>query len=172
MIQADPNNYRGITLLSCIGKVFTALLNQRLTRFLDAIGAIGDEQAGFRQGYSTIDHVFTLHSILDMYINTGQRVYCAFIDYRKAFDFVDRVSLWKKMLSLGINGSLLKVIYNLYYGAKSCVKSNGKMSEYFHCNVGVRQGENLSPLLFAIFLNDLNISSADNIGASVIWPMR
>ena len=48
----------------------------------------------------------------------------------------------------------MSVIFNLYHHAKSCVRANGKMSDYFTCNVGVRQGENLSPLLFAIYLND------------------
>ena len=93
-----------------------------------------------------------------MYINKRKRVYCAFIYYRKAFDFIDRCSLWSKMIAMGINGRLLNVIRNLYKNAKSCVKNDGKMSQYFQCNVGVRQGENLSPLLFAIFLNDFEYS--------------
>ena len=154
----DPDNYRGITLLSCVGKLFTALLNQRLTDYMDAVGGIGDEQAGFRHGYSTMDHIFTLYSILQVYMNKGKRVYCAFIDYKKAFDFVDRVSLWKKMLSIGINGKLLNVIHSLYNSAKSCVRNCDVVSDYFSCNVGVRQGENLSPMLFAIFLNDFEFS--------------
>ena len=54
----------------------------------------------------------------------------------------------------GINGKLMSVILNLYHHAKSCDKANGKMSDYFTCNVSVRQGEHLSPLLFAIYLND------------------
>ena len=154
----DPDNYRGITLLSCIGKLFTAVLNERLTSYVDAIGIMGDEQAGFRQEFSTIDHIFTLHAIIEYYFKKKKKLYCAFIDYRKAFDFVDRASLWSKLLSSGINGKILRVIHNLYNGAKSCVKLKGKLSEYFNCNVGVRQGENLSPLLFAIFLNDFEYS--------------
>ena len=54
----DPDNYRGITLLSCIGKLFTAAVNYRLTNYLEQSGAIGDEQAGFRAGFSTTDHIF------------------------------------------------------------------------------------------------------------------
>ena len=154
----NPDNYRGITLLSCIGKLFTAVINSRLTKYLDAVGCIGEEQAGFRQGYSTIDHIFTLHAIIDMYLSKNKKLFCAFIDYRKAFDFVDRCSLWSKLIAVGINVKLLSVIRNLYCKAKSCVKSNGKLSDYFNCNIGVRQGENLSPLLFAIFLNDFEFS--------------
>ena len=63
---SDPDNYRGITLLSCLGKLFTALINARLSNFLHASGTIGDEQAGFRAGHSTLDHVFTLHSIINI----------------------------------------------------------------------------------------------------------
>ena len=101
-----------------------------------------------------MDHVFVLNSIIDIYLQKRKRVYCAFIDYKKAFDLVDRSSLWSKLISHGINGKLMSVIFNLYHHAKSCVRANGKMSDYFTCNVGVRQGENLSPLLFAIYLND------------------
>ena len=154
----DPDNYRGITLLSCVGKLFSALLNERITRYLDAVGGIGDEQAGFRQGHSTVDHIFALHAILSIYLSAGKRVYCAFIDYKKAFDFVDRVSLWNKLLSSGVNGKLLVVIHIMYLNAKSCVKVDDKISDFFNCNVGVRQGENLSPLLFSIFLNDFEFS--------------
>ena len=63
-----------------------------------------------------------------------------------------------KLISSDINGNILKVIYNLYDGDNSCVKMNGKLSDYFKCKIGVRQGENLSPLLFAIFLNDFEYS--------------
>ena len=74
--------------------------------------------------------------------------YYAFIDYRKAFDFIERVSLWDKMIAMGINGNILHVIYHLYHKVKSCVRVNGNLSYYFSCNDGVRQGENLSPLFF------------------------
>ena len=93
-----------------------------------------------------------------MYLSKNKKLFCAFIDYRKAFDFVDRCSVWSKLIAVGINGKLLSVIRYLYCKAKSCVKSNGKLSDYFNCNIGVRQGENLSPLLFAIFLNDFEFS--------------
>lgn len=151
----DPDNYRGITLLSCIGKLFTSLLNKRLTNYVEAANIIGQEQAGFREGFSTNDHIFVLHSILDLYLHKRKRVYCAFVDYKKAFDLVDRSSLWTKLISCGINGKVFTAIHNLYDNAKSCVKLDGNvLSQHFVCNIGVRQGDNLSPLLFAIYLND------------------
>ena len=81
-------------------------------------------------------------------------MYCAFVDYSKAFDMVDRTALWSKMLADGINGKILTLIYNLYAKAKSCVRYNNQLSDFFSCNIGVRQGENLSPILFSIYLND------------------
>ena len=153
----DPDNYRGITLLSCIGKLFTSIINSRLSQYIEALGILGDEQAGFREGYSTIDHVFTLHAIIDLYLHKRKRVYCAFIDYKKAFDLIDRSSLWGKLISSGINGKIVTVIYNMYANAKSCIKNGHETSDFFNCNIGVRQGENLSPLLFAMYLNDFEL---------------
>jgi hypothetical protein len=150
----DPGNYRGITLLSCVGKLFTACLNSRLSLYLESAGILGDEQAGFRDGFCTLDHIFVLNSLVELYLCRGKRIYCAFIDYKKAFDLVDRSNLWAKLISCGINGNVIKVVYNMYDQAKSCVKVGNTISNFFDCNVGVRQGENLSPLLFAVYLND------------------
>jgi len=149
----DPDNYRGITLLSCTSKLFTACLNHRLSKYVED-NILGEEQAGFREGYSTIDHIFVLQLVIELYQSVHKRVYCAFIDYRKAFDYVSRPLLWQKLLSYDINGKFLKVIQNLYSKAKSCIKKENLFSDYFLCNIGVRQGDNLSPLLFALFIND------------------
>ena len=91
---------------------------------------------------------------MDLYLEQ-KKLYCVFIDYRKAFDSVWRNGLWVKCLRAGINGKIIKVIRNMYNNIKSCVTCDGTLSEYFECNIGVRQGENLSPLLFALYVNDL-----------------
>ena len=150
----DPNNYRGISLLSVIGKLFTSCLNHRLSLYVENVGLLGEEQAGFRPGYSTTDHIFVLNSLVQLYLQNNKRLYCCFIDYAKAFDTIDRTSLWSKLIGSEVNGNVIRVIYNLYENAKSCIKKGGKLSQFFKCDVGVRQGENLSPLLFAIYLND------------------
>ena len=106
----DPNNYRGITLLSCLGKLFTSCLNTRITNFMYANEKVGYEQTGFRPEFSTIDHIFTLHAIIEYYKSKNSRVYYAFVDYRKAFDLVERSSLWIKMLKEGVNGKILAII--------------------------------------------------------------
>ena len=91
----------------------------------------------------------TLHAIMDMYFSEHKKLFWAFIDYRKAFVFVD---VWSKLIAVGINRKLLSFIHNLYCKAKSCVKSNDKL--IISTVIWVKQGENLS-LLFAIFLDGL-----------------
>ena len=100
--DTDPDNYRGITLLSCLGKLFTSILNKRISQFLQNDRLLGEEQAGFRAGYSTSDHIFVMKALIDIYLQKKKRLYCAFIDYKKAFDLVDRTALWCKMLKSGI----------------------------------------------------------------------
>ena len=151
----DPNNYRGITILSCFGKLFTSALNARLNAYVEKNKLLGKEQVGFRAGCSTVDHLFTLHSIVEIILYKAKRLYCAFLDYEKAFDKIDRAFLWQKLLANNINGKILNVIKNMYLNAKSCVRVDNETSDFFQASTGVRQGENLSPLLFALFLNDL-----------------
>jgi hypothetical protein len=151
----DPDNYRGITLISCLCKLFTGIINKRLNKFLENQNILGEEQAGFREGYSTVDHIFTMQSIINLYLCKRKRIYCAFIDYQKAFDSINRIALWKKLISLNIKGNVLRVIYDMYSNAKSCVRIDNADSEYFSSSVGIRQGDNLSPLLFCIYLNDM-----------------
>ena len=153
----DPDNYRGITLLSCLGKLFTSAVNNRLNKYADRVNLINENQAGFRKKYSTTDHIFLLKNVIDLHLKQkkGKKLFCAFIDYRKAFDYVWRSALWYKLKKAGIKGKLFNIIINMYNNIKSCVTINSECSDYFASTAGVRQGENLSPFLFAIFLNDL-----------------
>ena len=151
----DTNNYRGITLLSCMGKLFTSILNDRLRQYSEANQIINETQAGFRQQYSTLDHIFLLKCIIDLFKWKKRKLFCLFIDYKKAFDMIWREGLWYKLVRDNVNGKLLNVIHSMYRNIKSCVMMNQQMSDTFTCGMGVRQGENLSPLLFAFYVNDL-----------------
>ena len=91
----NVDNYRPITLLSCLGKLFTAVLNNRLNTFLEDLDILKENQAGFRQAYSTSDHIFALNSIIELLRHQKQKIYCTFIDFSKAFDSVWRVGLAK-----------------------------------------------------------------------------
>jgi hypothetical protein len=77
------------------------------------------------------------------------------VDFQKAFDMISRAYLWQKLLDNKINGKLFVIIHNMYPGIKSCISVNSLHSQFFPCNIGVRQGENLSPILFSLYLNDL-----------------
>ena len=155
----DPSNYRGISLINNVCKIFTSLLSKRITSYSDSIELLGFEQAGFRKDFSTNDHIFSLHVLITLYTKViKKKLYCCYIDYRKAFDSVPRVHLWYKFLKYGVNGKILNVIKNLYKEAKSAIKLNNPNCHgmfFFGCDIGVRQGDNLSPLLFALYLNDL-----------------
>ena len=152
---SDVNNYRGITLLSCLGKLFTSILNERLTMYSDTMNIINETQAGFRHDYSTLDHIFLLKCVIDLFKWRKKKLFCLFVDYKKAFDLVHRDGLWFKLVKENVNGKILNVIRNMYSNIRSCVLLNQEISENFICNIGVRQRENLSPLLFAFYVNDI-----------------
>lgn len=157
----DCNNYRGITLLSCMGKLFTSILNERLKDYSETFAVINENQAGFRAGYSTLDHMFVLKCIIDLYKWKKKKLFCLFVDYSKAFDMVWREGLWCKLVKSNITGKILNVIKSMYENIKSCVMLKQELSDTFLCNVGVRQGENLSPMLFAYYVNDIEEALLD-----------
>ena len=100
-------------LLSCMGKLFTSVLNERLSRYSDAMNIINATQAGFRNGYCTLDHIFLLKCVIDLFSWRKKRLFCLFVDYRKAFDMVWRVGLWHKLVKENVNGKILNVIRNM-----------------------------------------------------------
>ena len=117
---------------------------------------IYESQAGFRKGYSTIDHIFVLKMLIDYYMcSRKKKLFCAFVDFEKAFDKVWRDGLWHKMLTNNITCKMWTLIKNMYQGIKSRIVHDNEISAYFMCNNGLRQGENLSPFLFSLYLNDV-----------------
>jgi len=153
--KKDPANYRGITLLSCIGKMFTSILNARLSQFISDNDILLENQTGFRHGYSTMDHCFLIKHLIEICKLNKKKLYCAFVDFKQAFDRVWRQGLWFKLKNIGVSGKFYDIVLNMYQNIKSCVMVNGKMGDYFVTNLGVRQGENLSPIFFSLYLNDL-----------------
>ena len=108
----NPDNYRGISLLSVVSKVFTAILNKRLYTWAEHEQKISKEQAGFRKGYSTVDHIFTLTSMITKKLNSkrGGKVYVAFVDYKKAFDTVNREALWDVLQKLKTSSKMIRIL--------------------------------------------------------------
>lgn len=157
-----PQNYRGITLLSCTGKLFTSVLNKRLTLWAEEHAYYGKAQAGFRAGFSTTDHIFVLHALVNIFINNKKKLYAAFVDFQKAFDYVDHDALWVKLIRLKISSKMLRVLRNMYETVRSCVRTTEGLSDTFLCKIGVRQGESLSPFLLSMFICDMEQELARN----------
>ena len=153
-----PLNYRGISLLSAVSKLYTSTLNTRLSKFSEENDLIVDEQNGFRKDRSCLDHIFVLHNILRIRKQLNSHTFCAFIDFKKAFDLVNRDFLLHKLQQLGIDGNFYFSIKSLYTHTRSRVQVNDKMTEWFSVDQGVRQGDSLSPTLFSLYLNDLAIA--------------
>ena len=158
--KEEASNYRGITLLSTVGKLFTRILNGRLNDWAEEYNAYVEAQAGFRKSMGTVDNIFILNSLITRTLNNNKQLYCAFIDFTKAFDFVVRDILWFKLLKKGVRGSMLDIIKSMYNTVKTRVRHNGCLGEPFTSNIGVRQGECLSSFLFSMYLNDLEAELA------------
>jgi hypothetical protein len=150
-----PLQYRGITLLSTIYKLFSSVLNNRIVHACTTYDLLVDEQNGFRSKRACIDHLFVLNSIIRNRKKRNLSTLTCFIDFEKAFDRIDRNLLFAKLKKLGLNGNMLNCIKAIYSHCKCMVNINGHLTESFDSHFGVRQGDNLSPTLFNLFINDL-----------------
>ena len=163
--RLNPDNYRGITLLSVLGKLFTRVLNNRLESWAENYRIYVEAQNGFRKGRGTVDSIFILHNVINEFMENGNKLYTCFIDFSKAFDYVVHDNLWYKLLKIGIRGKIFNILHSMYENIKTRVFCDGVKSEPFYCQLGVRQGECLSPFLFAMYINDLEMYlSANNSG--------
>lgn len=163
----NPYNYRGITLLSHISELFTSILNKRLLLWSEENNVVSDTQFGFKPGSGTRDAIFVLHSLISKTLNDKERLYCCFVDFKKAFDSIQHNKLWHKLVKAGINGKLFNIIRSMYNVIRSCVKLNGQFSEYFPLQSGLIQGDALSPMLFLLFINDLENELLSNCCQSI-----
>ena len=163
----DPNNYRGITLISCFAKLFTSVLNKRLETWSKENDNSSDAQFGFKANHSTIDAVFILKFLIDQQLQTKKKLYCAFIDLKKAFDSVSRLSLWYKLIKCGIDGKVFDIIRSMYANIKLRVKCLNSLSDLYSCDVGLLQGEIMSPFLFSLFINDIEAHLQENINDGI-----
>lgn len=152
----DPSNYRGITLSSCLGKLFCSILNNRLNNFIRQNNILGPEQLGFVAGNRTSDAIYILHSLIEKYCKLqNQKLYVCFIDFEKAFDKVSRTLLLNKLHNIGLKGKFLNILTSIYSEDKACLKLNNSLTDLYPVNIGVKQGCVLSPTLFNLFLSDL-----------------
>ena len=166
--KKNPANYRGITLTSTMGKLFTYVLNQRFTAWAEELNFLSNAQFAYRTGYSTRDAIFLLNSILSHALLTSD-IHIAFIDFTKAFDGISRDALFKLLMKYDISSRMLKVIMNMYSKMSSKVKTSEGQSESFPQAKGLMQGECLSPTLFASYINKLedHINEINEMGVTM-----
>ena len=138
-----------ITLTSCLGKLFTSILQSRLNKYIEIHNILNPEQFGFRPNARTTDSLFILQQLLHKYTKQHEKLYVDFIDYEKAFDTVWQSGMIHKLQKEGIKGKFLKVIKSMYSSIRSCEMVNqNTMTESSLCNKGIRQGDGLSPVDF------------------------
>ena len=147
----ECGNYRGISLLSVVGKVYGRVLINRIRDKTE--GVISEVQSGFRRGRGCTDQTFAVREICEKYLRKGKDVYFAFLDLEKAYDRVDRDAMWNVLRLYGVGGKLLKAVKSMYAGSKACVRVGNEMSEWFTVRVGLRQGCVMSPWLFNLYID-------------------
>ena len=125
------SNFRPISLTSLLSKTYTNILNKRLTKFVERNNIIPEEQAGFREKYSTVDHIFTLYSMIYKQFSKDRKLYVAFVDYSKCFDTVNKHALFNVLEKNGIKGSILECIKSIYENVFACIKNCDEFSDFF-----------------------------------------
>nr|CAH7761708.1 unnamed protein product [Callosobruchus chinensis] len=148
----DCGNYRGITLLSTVVKTFERILERKLYSKVEH--ELLDSQSGFRKGFSTQDHTFTIKQIISKTLEQNKEAYIAYLDLEKAFDRVERNKVWEILTRRKVGGKLIRAIQGLYQVNRNYVRVNGIETEEFTTEQGLRQGSVLSPILFIIVLDE------------------
>ena len=148
-------NYRGIVVCSCLGKLFSIVMNNRLKHKLENEHILSDHQGGFRNDHRTADNLYILQQLIQHYKQKRQKLYTCFVDFKKAFDTVSRPGLLIRLLECKIGGKFYQTIRDMYQNDSISIKIGNKITNPIDCNLGVRQGDSLSPTLFNIFINEI-----------------
>ena len=159
------NNYRPVTVLTCMNATYSKVINARLTEVVERHRLLGEIQNGFRKDRSGSDSSFILNSIVWKSLAKKRKVHLSFMDLQKAYDSVDRKVLWQKMKQLGFGGRFLDAIKCLYEGDFVTCTTNGITTNPVFLGRGLRQGCSLSPILFALYVVDMcRALSSSNLG--------
>ena len=150
----NPDNYRGLAIGSAMAKLHSLILLGRLTEFIKKKDLISVNQIGFMT--CTSDHIFLLQTIIEKFVKKQKRkLYAVFIDFKKAYDTVDRSKLFRRLQSMGINGIFLKNIKAMYEKISYKIKLKDGHLDPINSNLGLKQGCPLSPMLFNLYIDDV-----------------
>ena len=165
----DCNNYRGIMLLSVPGKVLSRIILERLKAAVEP--EFREEQAGFRSQRSCADQIATLRIIVEQSNEWNASLYVNFVDFEKAFDSLDRDTLWKLMRHFGIPDKIVRLTRGMYQDMKCKVLVKGKLTDAFGVSTGVRQGCLLSPFLFLLAVDWLMKETTKGHRDGIQWSL-
>ena len=158
---SDINNYRPISTLSNLNKIFERILHHRIENFIEKHNLISRFQFGFRTGKSTTMAIFHLVQDILVGLEGGRYTICLFLDLKKAFDSVNHQILLEKCNFYGLRGKINDLIRSYLTDRSQYVAFNGADSQFARVRSGVPQGSVLGPLLFNLFFNDIcNLSGA------------
>ena len=138
----DPNNFRGIAIASCFGKLFTKLLKNMLQKFCDKNSFINNVQGSGRKATQTSDHLMIIKFLIDKIVK-GQkkRLFACFVDIKKAFDCTDRMLLFYKLLSeYNVGGCFLKLLQSLYNNHQGYFRLAEVLLQPIMTTTGLKQG--------------------------------
>ena len=145
--RSKESNYRGITLSSCVGKSFNAMVLNSISKAFEELDmhlknwTFSSKLNGFQNKYENFNNNLILKTLMDKQFKNNQNLYCCFVDFSKAFDTVWRKGLLSNLRSYGIEGKMLNVLHSLYTDTTAHVKINNHMSEAFDILLGVKQGD-------------------------------
>lgn len=148
---SSPDNYRAITLIPVISKLFERVILDMSESYLQT----DDTQFGFKKQIGCTNAIFVVRSTVDYFLQRGSSVYAAALDISKAYDSVQHYKLFSSLLRTGLPSWIVYVLVDWYSKLSVAVRWNDSYSQYFSVCSGVRQGSSISPALFNVFINKL-----------------